>query len=122
MSAGTRQKGQLTEKEDIKSGTVDIEVFKKYLAKFGIRGAASVLFFQTCRYGLWLGENLWLADWSDSSALINQTSDDPDFVPEEPIGLGIRLGVYTGFGLFQTVFVVIVTLVMAKGGKQFIFV
>ena len=33
------------------------------------------------------------------------------------MSLGVRLGVYTGFGLFQTVFVIIVTLVMAKGGK-----
>ena len=109
-----KKHGQLVEKEDVKSGTVDIEVFKKYLAKFGPRGAVFVTIFQTLRYGLWLGENLWLADWSDSAKLINST--DPD--AKEPIDIGVRLGVYTGFGLLQTVFVVIITLTMAKGGLE----
>ena len=110
-----KRKGQLIEKEEIKEGTVDIAVFKKYVAKFGSRSAILVLIFQTARYGFWLGENLWLADWSDEAKVIadhNRTTDEA-----EPMGIPTRLGVYTGFGLLQTIFVVGVSLTMAKGGK-----
>ena len=103
-------------KEEIKEGTVDIAVFKKYVAKFGSRSAVFVLIFQTARYAFWLGENLWLADWSDEAKVIadqNRTTDEP-----EPMGISTRLGVYTGFGLLQTVFVVGVSLTMAKGGES----
>ena len=60
-----KEKGKITEAEDVKSGTVEPEVFKKYFRKFGGKAMFWVLLAQTFRYVLWLGENIWLADWSD---------------------------------------------------------
>ena len=118
-----KQKGQITEKEVIKSGQVDIEVFKKYMRKFGARAAIFVLIFQIIRYGAWLGENLWLADWSDKNSMkkpnVSENVDQnlTSIENEDDISLGVRLGVYSGFGIIQTVFVVLMTLQFASGGE-----
>lgn len=118
-----KQKGQITEKEEIKSGQVDIEVFKKYMRKFGARAAIFVLIFQIIRYGAWLGENLWLADWSDKNSMkkpnVSENVDQnlTSIENEDDISLGVRLGVYSGFGIIQTVFVVLMTLQFASGGE-----
>ena len=118
-----KQKGQITEKEEIKSGQVDIEVFKKYMRKFGARAAIFVLIFQIIRYGAWLGENLWLADWSDKNSMkkpnLSENVDQnlTSIENEDDISLSVRLGVYSGFGIIQTVFVVLMTLQFASGGE-----
>ena len=36
---------------------------------------------------------------------------------EDDISLSVRLGVYSGFGIIQTVFVVLMTLQFASGGE-----
>ena len=116
-----QQKGQITEKEEIKSGQVDIEVFKKYMRKFGAKSAIFVLIFQVIRYGAWLGENLWLADWSDKNQKAKPSNESLDgnstASDSGDIGLEVRLGVYSGFGIIQTVFVVFMTLQFASGGN-----
>ncbi|CBY39902.1 unnamed protein product, partial [Oikopleura dioica] len=110
----TNQDGKITEKEEAKTGTIDFSVLRKYLESFGMWQFIFAMIMNTVRYGFWLGENLWLADWSDSTArreteiFDNESSDD--------LSIGVRLGVYGGFGIVQSIFVVIVALSFSLGG------
>jgi hypothetical protein len=106
-----KTQGKLIEKENVETGSVDFAIFKKYGQYFGMKSAIWVLLLNVVRYCLWLSENFWLADWSDSSNITGLTDD------ELPIGPVARLGVYSLFGVGQSVLVVIVSLTFAKGGN-----
>ncbi|CAG5076674.1 Oidioi.mRNA.OKI2018_I69.PAR.g8517.t2.cds [Oikopleura dioica] len=126
--------GKITEKEESKSGTIDFSVLRKYLEAFGMFQFFFAMLMNTIRYGFWLGENLWLADWSDSTKPANGTVEEcvtryrretdifesaKDLMvddPEEPLSIGVRLGVYGGFGIVQSVFVIVVALSFSLGG------
>ena len=126
--------GKITEKEESKSGTIDFSVLRKYLEAFGMFQFFFAMLMNTIRYGFWLGENLWLADWSDSTKPANGTVEEcitrarretdifesaKDLMvedPDEPLSIGVRLGVYGGFGIVQSVFVIVVALSFSLGG------
>ena len=59
--------GKLIANEAMKEGTVDSEVFKNYFNHFGWKSVIIILCLNITRFCLWMGENLWLASWSDDS-------------------------------------------------------
>ena len=59
--------GKLIANEAMKEGNVDAEVFKTYLNNFGWKSVIIILCLNITRFCLWMGENLWLASWSDDS-------------------------------------------------------
>lgn len=51
----------------------------------------------------WLGNNIWLADWSnDASKFVNNTNTSSNETAVEPVmSVGLRLGVYAAIGMCQ---------------------
>ena len=110
--------GKLTAAEEMKEGKVDFSVFKEYFFTFGWRSIGIILVINVLRYSLWLGENLWLADWSDDSGKI-YIETNATTVPNtngDVISVKMRLWVYAVLGVSQAVFVISNTLVAARGG------
>ena len=62
--------GKLTTKEEMKEGTVEWTVFKSYFTKYGMHFIGLYLVLNTIRSSLYIGENLWLADWSNDAKII----------------------------------------------------
>ena len=120
--------GKLIANEAMKEGTVDSEVFKNYFNHFGWKSVIIILCLNITRFCLWMGENLWLASWSDDSKTLqsnldiaNQNSTNStgsignsteEF--EEIIPVKTRLSVYSVLGLSQAIFVVSQSLFAAK--------
>ena len=67
-----------------------------------------------------MGENLWLADWSDDSdryyTLVNNTITMINSTNSEMVPTMTRLWVYASLGLSQAIFIVCLTLTFANGG------
>ena len=116
--------GKLITNETIKEGTVDSEVFKNYFNHFGWKSVIIILCLNITRYCLWMGENLWLASWSDDSKTLqsniankNSTERYGNAIDEyeEIIPVKTRLSVYSVLGLSQAIFLVAQSLFIAKG-------
>ena len=116
--------GKLIENEAMKEGAVDSEVFKNYFNQFGWKSVIIILCLNITRYCLWMGENLWLASWSDDSKTLqsnldiaNQNSTGIGNSTEEyegTIPVKTRLSVYSILGLSQAIFLVSQSLFIAK--------
>ena len=120
--------GKLIANEAMKEGTVDAEVFKNYFNHFGWKSVIIILCLNITRFCLWMGENLWLASWSDDSKTLqsnldlanqNTTNSTGNYTTEEYeeiIPVKTRLSVYSILGLSQAIFVVSQSLFAAKAG------
>jgi ABC-type multidrug transport system fused ATPase/permease subunit len=122
--------GKLIASEAMKEGTVDAEVFKNYFNHFGWKSVIIILCLNITRFCLGMGENLWLASWSDDSKTLqsnlnmgNQNSSNstgniehPTDEYEDIIPVKTRLSVYSVLGLSQAIFVVSQSLFAAKAG------
>ena len=118
--------GKLIANEAMKEGTVDAEVFKNYFNHFGWKSVIIILCLNITRFCLWMGENLWLASWSDDSKTLqsnldlanqNTTNSTGNYTTEEYeeiIPVKTRLSVYSILGLSQAIFVVSQSLFAAK--------
>ena len=120
--------GKLITNEAMKEGTVDSEVFKNYFNHFGWKSVIIILCLNITRYCLWMGENLWLASWSDDSKTLQSNLDianqnstysigsmgNSTEEYEEIIPVKTRLSVYSVLGLSQAIFLVAQSLFFAK--------
>ena len=62
--------GKLTTKEEMKEGNVEWSVFKSYFTKYGVHFIGLYVLLNTIRSCFFIGENLWLADWSNDAKRI----------------------------------------------------
>ena len=117
--------GKLIENEAMKEGAVDSEVFKNYFNQFGLKSVINILCLNITRYCLWMGENLWLASWSDDSKTLQSNLDLANQNSTGSIGnsteeyegiipVKTRLSVYSVLGLSQAIFLVSQSLFIAK--------
>ena len=117
--------GKLIANEAMKEGTVDSEVFKNYFNHFGWKSVIIILCLNITRFCLWMGENLWLASWSDDSKMLQSNLDKANQNSTESIGnstgeyeeiipVKTRLSVYSVLGLSQAIFLVSQSLFIAK--------
>ncbi|KAJ3610666.1 hypothetical protein NHX12_022758, partial [Muraenolepis orangiensis] len=103
------KKGQrLIEKEGMETGQVKFSVYLQYLRAMGWGYSALVFLMYTIQNTAFLGQNLWLSDWTnDAVDYYNMTY--PNWKRDT------RIGVFGALGVAQGLFVFIGTLLMADG-------
>ncbi|KAL5968006.1 Canalicular multispecific organic anion transporter 2 [Taenia solium] len=121
MAEGERaDDGQEENLETSATGRVKFTVFWMYIRSMGLclflGGVLFLLFTQV----VWLGNNIWLADWSnDVSNFVNNTNNSSNQTTVEPVkGVGLRLGVYAVIGMCQIVFNVVACVMLAVGSVR----
>ncbi|XP_039477391.1 canalicular multispecific organic anion transporter 1-like isoform X2 [Oreochromis aureus] len=107
-NADEPQKGQkLIEKETMETGQVKLAVFLQYLRAMGWGYSAMVFLSYFTQNVAWIGQNLWLSDWtSDSVEYYNMTY--PSWKRDT------RVGVFGVLGVAQGLFVFLGTLLLAN--------
>ncbi|VDO01653.1 unnamed protein product, partial [Rodentolepis nana] len=97
------------------TGRVKFAVFWLYICQVGvcfvITGVVMILLNQLS----WLGNNLWLADWSKENA---NSGADNYTAPQPKFAIGLRLGVYSIIGLSQFMFTLFSCLALAIGSAH----
>ncbi|KAL3972079.1 growth differentiation factor 15 [Sarotherodon galilaeus] len=107
-NADEPQKGQkLIEKETMETGQVKLAVFLQYLRAMGWGYSAMVFLSYFTQNVAWIGQNLWLSDWTgDSVEYYNMTY--PSWKRDT------RVGVFGALGVAQALFVFLGTLFLAN--------
>ena len=99
--------GKLTEAETSETGSVKLQIYKCYISLFGlafnvtIMGSFIVANVSQILAGLWLSE--WANDSLDQKNLYNTSLRD------------LRLGVYAGIGIFESIFSIVANLSASLG-------
>ncbi|CUT98873.1 multidrug resistance associated protein 1 [Echinococcus multilocularis] len=101
-------------------GRVKLVVFWMYIRNMGLGlflGGVLFLFFTQIA---WLGNNIWLADWSnDASKFVNNTGVSSNQTTVQPMkSVGLRLGVYAVIGMCQVAFNVSACMMLAVGSVR----
>ncbi|KAL3972078.1 ATP-binding cassette, subfamily C (CFTR/MRP), member 2 [Sarotherodon galilaeus] len=107
-NADEPQKGQkLIEKETMETGQVKLAVFLQYLRAMGWGYSAMVFLSYFTQNVAWIGQNLWLSDWTGNSVeYYNMTY--PSWKRDT------RIGVFGALGVAQALFVFLGTLLLAN--------
>ncbi|XP_076444665.1 multidrug resistance-associated protein 1-like [Babylonia areolata] len=103
---------KLMTEEEADSGQVNIGVYRQMAKSLGYKCSLLMLILYTASHGWALGANLWLTAWVDDSQLRNLTALPPNSTDRQQLNR-FYLGVYTAFGVAQTVFIVLYSIVMA---------
>jgi hypothetical protein len=92
-----RKGGKLIEAETSETGSVKFEVYTNYFQMIGWHLIGLVILFYVAANGATIGSGLWLSEWSND-ALDPQKANDTHL-------RDMRLGVYAGIGLSETLFI-----------------
>ncbi|XP_031594894.2 canalicular multispecific organic anion transporter 1 [Oreochromis aureus] len=107
-NADEPQKGQkLIEKETMETGQVKLAVFLQYLRAMGWGYSAIVFVIYFIQTGAFVGQNLWLSDWTGDSVEYYNTTY-PSWKRDT------RVGVFGALGVAQGLFVFLGTLLLAN--------
>lgn len=105
-----KSKAKLIEVETSQVGSVKWSVYGDYLKAVGVWGSLITFFSYAISNGFNIGSSLWLTAWSND-ALDPANYNDTDL-------RNLRLGVYAGLGLFETVFMLSATIVLNLAGLR----
>ncbi|KAI1286918.1 Multidrug resistance-associated protein 1 [Halotydeus destructor] len=106
-SGQAKPTGKLMEVESTETGSVKWSIILEYVQTIGVVQCITILTLNLAMYGLSITSNLWLTAWSDDARYPERASDkDLRYV---------RLGIYTGLGITQTVLVFFVNLMTFYG-------
>ncbi|XP_010191647.1 PREDICTED: canalicular multispecific organic anion transporter 1, partial [Mesitornis unicolor] len=105
-------KGQkLIEKEAVETGKVKFSMYLRYLRAVGLWYSFWVAMSYVGQYVAYVGTNLWLSAWTDDAEhYLNQT------YPVEQRDL--RIGVFGALGVSQALFLLLATILSARGAKR----
>ncbi|XP_063347264.1 ATP-binding cassette sub-family C member 2-like [Pelmatolapia mariae] len=102
------KKGQkLIEKETMETGQVKLAVFLQYLRAMGWGYSATVFLIYFIQNAAFIGQNLWLSDWTGDSVEYYNTTY-PSWKRDT------RVGVFGALGVTQGIFVFLGTLLLAN--------
>ncbi|CAG2102735.1 unnamed protein product [Medioppia subpectinata] len=87
--------GKLTEIESLETSSVGLKIYKKYITLIGLWFCAVIIGSSLASTMAQILSGLWLSEWSDDCLDSNQINDTNVRY--------IRLGVYAGIGVFDTV-------------------
>uniref|UniRef100_A0A669EPS9 Canalicular multispecific organic anion transporter 1 n=1 Tax=Oreochromis niloticus TaxID=8128 RepID=A0A669EPS9_ORENI len=107
-NADEQKKGQkLIEKETMETGQVKLAVFLQYLRAMGWGYSAMVFVIYFIQTAAFVGQNLWLSDWTGDSVEYYNTTY-PSWKRDT------RVGVFGALGVAQGLFVFLGTLLLAN--------
>uniref|UniRef100_A0A8C9T6S9 Canalicular multispecific organic anion transporter 1-like n=1 Tax=Scleropages formosus TaxID=113540 RepID=A0A8C9T6S9_SCLFO len=104
VKAGQR----LIEKEAMETGQVKFSVYMQYLRSVGWGYFISIFLAYFIQNVAFIGQNLWLSDWTNDSIKYFNTTYPPSVQD-------MRVGVFGGLGLAQGLLMFVGTLLMANG-------
>ena len=96
QNARLKKTGKLIEQEMAETGSVKLDVYKKYMKTIGLILSFSILFgFVASNLSQVFG-SLWLSEWANDAL-------DPNNIGNTALR-DLRLGVYAGFGTVEAIF------------------
>lgn len=96
-SIGKKEKSKLTDAETVEVGSVKWQVYIEYFKALGISGVVITVLSYTISHAFNIATNVWLSLWSNDA-------EDPTKINNTKLR-NLRLSVYAGLGLMETVFV-----------------
>ena len=92
----SKKSGRLIEAESAETGSVKFEVYKNYFQMIGYALIGYVIFSNLLSNVATILNGLWLSEWSNDSLDVNKTNDKNL--------RDLRLGVYAGIGILESIF------------------
>lgn len=102
-----KSNGKLTEAETSETGSVKFQVYKNYIYLIGFYFNVVILVSFVISNVAQVLSGLWLSEWSNDSLDINKTKDTNL--------RDLRLGVYAGIGIIETIFSLIANISVSLG-------
>ncbi|CAL1542108.1 unnamed protein product [Lymnaea stagnalis] len=97
--------------EEMAEGKVNWSVYWHVIKSLGLGNAFIIMLLLVCYHVTFNYTNIWLADWSDDSELGNFTGMPQNSSDRQDKNV-FYIGVYTGLGLGQTIFVIAYSIVL----------
>ena len=100
----TKKMGRLIEQEMSETGSVKLDVYKRYIQTMGYLLCVAILISFIASNGAQVASSLWLSEWSNDALDPNKTGDTAL--------RNMRLGVYGAFGTVEAFFSLIASIAL----------
>uniref|UniRef100_A0A3Q2ZRI0 ATP binding cassette subfamily C member 3 n=1 Tax=Kryptolebias marmoratus TaxID=37003 RepID=A0A3Q2ZRI0_KRYMA len=96
---------KLIQAETAETGRVKTKVYLEYAKAVGPLLSVIIILLYGCQSAASIGANIWLSQWTNDAASVNQTAEN----------VNMRVGVYAALGIAQGILVMISSFTLAMG-------